>query len=604
MKIIGGLILDLSNLSAVSEVRNFSVLGENGASFSLEIKNEDSHYYNFITKAFQVARARLDNKVIKNGAYFGSITFPTITDDDHYDFDLYAEYGSQHSPYSEVRFRDGSIDINSSSGSNSSLVQKIIYQYTDVTLTLTAFSPAGTFSVTSLVNDTFILSKGKNQPIVPFSLSCNATSGLSFQVIKQPTSDDVLSFVQRTVGSAPEKLPGENEYPAVSNTDRVNGAITGGGSTIKVVMDTNVADKMAVGDKITVAGDAILSDTVDGAVSSGIKVVMDNNVANKMAIGDQISGNAFLNANIVTVAALNPDGDNVKEFSMSEAVAISDGVTLTFSPKCNRSLTTVVALNPDGDNTKEFSMSQNIGFCDNVVLSFSNRKNYQWPLDSVEHIKEDMIITPTTNITADTAIGKYEDTVTIFPGTDKAKIIIKNKAKAVNTKALKPTVVKGLVTVQPGNIVFDKQQVLALAGDAIKVGGYGTGKILDIHGYEILFTDLAIELTPITTTTTAASQNSTSVVLAARDGIINTVSTVSGVGIDPNAVAPTVNSGASAAGAGTVVLSAAQTLENGITLTFPGAGKTATITGNIQVLRVGNDDATLRFDVEKLLTST
>ena len=93
-------------------------------------------------------------------------------------------------------------------------------------------------------------------------------------------------------------------------------------------------------------------------------------------------------------------------------------------------------------------------------------------------------------------------------------------------------------------------------------------------------------------------------VLAARDGIINTVSTVSGVGIDPNAVAPTVNSGASAAGAGTVVLSAAQTLENGITLTFPGAGKTATITGNIQVLRVGNDDATLRFDVEKLLTST
>ena len=63
MKIIGGLILDLSNLSAVSEVRNFSVLGENGASFSLEIKNEDSHYYNFITKAFQVARARLDNKV-------------------------------------------------------------------------------------------------------------------------------------------------------------------------------------------------------------------------------------------------------------------------------------------------------------------------------------------------------------------------------------------------------------------------------------------------------------------------------------------------------------------------------------------------------------
>jgi hypothetical protein len=64
-----------------------------------------------------------------------------------------------------------------------------------------------------------------------------------------------------------------------------------------------------------------------------------------------------------------------------------------------------------------------------------------------------------------------------------------------------------------------------------------------------------------------------------------------------------VNSGANATGAGTVVLSAAQTLENGITLTFSGAGKVATITGNIEVLKAGNADATLRFDVEKLLTS-
>ena len=91
--------------------------------------------------------------------------------------------------------------------------------------------------------------------------------------------------------------------------------------------------------------------------------------------------------------------------------------------------------------------------------------------------------------------------------------------------------------------------------------------------------------------------------LAARDGILNTVSTVSGIGINPNAAAPTVNSGASAAGAGTVVLSAAQTLENGITLTFPGAGKVATITGFIKVIKAGTADATLRFDVEKLLTS-
>ena len=66
---------------------------------------------------------------------------------------------------------------------------------------------------------------------------------------------------------------------------------------------------------------------------------------------------------------------------------------------------------------------------------------------------------------------------------------------------------------------------------------------------------------------------------------------------------PTVASGAgSVAGAGTIVLSAVQTLENGVTLTFPGAGTIATITGNIKVNKVGNENVILRFDLEQFLT--
>lgn len=73
------------------------------------------------------------------------------------------------------------------------------------------------------------------------------------------------------------------------------------------------------------------TDTVNGAVTSGIKVVMDANVANTMKVGDRITGNAALDRTTVTVAALNPDGDNVKEFSMSEAIALGDGLALNFS---------------------------------------------------------------------------------------------------------------------------------------------------------------------------------------------------------------------------------------------------------------------------------
>ena len=522
MKIINSFNLDLSDLPAASETRNFVVSGTNGAIFSLEITNEDTHYYNFTTNKFQATRSRLENKTIAGDSYTGSITFPTVTDNDQYDIYLFAEQGTRHAPYKEVRFADNSIDINSSTGSDSLMVQKVIYQYTDLTLTLAMYNTTGAFSISSLVNDTLAVSSGRNTGKIPFTISCTSSSGASFKILKQPTEDDVLSFVSVTAGATPEILPGEDIYPTVSNTD-----------------------------------------TVDGAVSSSNRIVMDTNVADKMAVGDRVTGTGISSSSVVTVTHLNPDSDNAKECQVSESVSISDGVT----------------------------------------LSFSNQKNYQWPLDDVKKITPGMIVVPSTNVTTSTKVAEYKDTITVLADTDKEQKIIRNQVPAVNTKGQLPTVVKGLITEQTGNVIFNKQQVLALGGDAMKIGGYGVEQVLNVHGYEVKFTNLAIALTAITTTTTAASNSSTSVVLAARDGIMNSVSTVSGIGIDPSAAAPTINSGANATGAGTVVLSAAQTLESGVTLTFSGAGKVATITGEIEIIKAGPADATLRFDIEKLVTS-
>ena len=127
MKIIGGFNIDLTDLPVTSETRNFTILGSRGAVFTLEIKNEDSHYYNFTTKAFQAGKSGLYNIVLTNGIYKDFIKFPAIEDDDHYDVYLFAGQDTEHTPYSEVRFGDGTIDINSSTGSNSKLIRKIIY---------------------------------------------------------------------------------------------------------------------------------------------------------------------------------------------------------------------------------------------------------------------------------------------------------------------------------------------------------------------------------------------------------------------------------------------------------------------------------------------
>lgn len=516
-KTIEGISLDLSDLPAAGETRDFTITGNDNTEFILEIKNEDNHYYNFTTNSFSATKTNLQG-VITSGGYKNTIKFPTVTDDDQYDITLSAKAGSKHATYNEVRFPDGTLDINSSTGSNSLVLNKVIYQYTILTLTISNYSPNGTVSLTN-TSDTLTVARGKSKAKTAFTISCSSASTQSFRIIKQPTIDDILSFLTLEVGGAPELLPGENQYPAVSDTDTVNGAVT-----------------------------------------SGTTVTMDTAVASKVKVGDRVTGNAALKAITATVTALT----GTYTFTLSEAVAIADGIT----------------------------------------LSFSNQKNYQWPVDNTNKVTPGMIVVPGTNVTANTTVSKYEDITTIFPDTVDEKKIIKNEAPAINTKGLKPTVSKGLVTVQAGNLVFNNQQALALAGDTIKVGGYGVTQFLNVDGYQVKLTDLKIALTPITTTTTSASSASTSVALTARDGILNTVSTVSGIGINPALAAPTVNSGANATGAGTVVLSAAQTLEDGITLTFSGAGKVATITGNIEIVKAGTASATLRFDVEKLLSTS
>lgn len=518
-KVISSFDIDLSDIKAATTIRSFNVRGQNGAVFSLEIKNEDGFYYNFTTKLFRADTSRLDNKVIKNGSYTGAITFPAITDNDQYDIYLWAETNTVHIDYNEVRFGDGSIDFNSSTGSNSRLLQKVVYQYVDSTLTLQGFSPNGTVAGT-MGTDTITVARSGSKTKTAFSFTATAGATAAYRILRQPVANDILSFVSPVVGSKSIDLPGENIYPAVSNTDTVNGAVT-----------------------------------------SGTTVTMDSAVATKIVVGDRVTGNAALRATTATVVSL----DSTNTFTLSEAVAIADGIT----------------------------------------LSFSNRMNYSWPIDNyVNILKEDMFLLPSTNVTADTLVGAYEDSITIFPNTENEEKIIKNQVPALGTLAQKPTIVNGLVTVQAGQIVFDKQQVLALAGDILKIGGYGEQNVLDVYGYEIILSDLAITLTAPTTTTSGTVSASTTIGVADREGVINNVSRIGGIGINPRLQNPLITAGGGADGAGNFTVDGAQTLESGIGLTIENTGRIATITGNIEILKAGTSDQIIRFDIEKLLSTS
>jgi len=74
--------------------------------------------------------------------------------------------------------------------------------------------------------------------------------------------------------------------------------------------------------------------TVNGATSSATKVIFDQENAGTSNFDDiQVGDELYTTSTgvlIGTVTALDPDGDNTKEISISASSSISDGITLTF----------------------------------------------------------------------------------------------------------------------------------------------------------------------------------------------------------------------------------------------------------------------------------
>ena len=602
-KIINKISLNTFNIPESGVTRSFEIIGTKGAEFSLEVK-QGALFYNFITNKFESKVFVLKNK-IKSNSYEGKIIFPKVAAAKQYSFRLFADgLNTKHSDYIESRFKDGTIDINSSHGSNSLLLEKIAYQPLNSTIELSAVSPNSVTAFGGIAPTDVVTSVPQGSEIlqVPFSVLAKSGSGKAFKVLRNPRQSDMMAFVTRNIGTA-VSLPGENIYPtatAAFTGDDVNGAITSG---VVVRMDnTDLSAVISVGDKITTP---VTTDTVNGARdASAVAVTMDAAVATKMAVGDQVTGNAALDAGVFTVASL----DSTNVFSLSSAVAIADGVTLTFSSKINRSLTTVTVVETSGTAT-DFTMSQAIQFRDNAPLTFFNQMNYSWTIDNTSGLQVGMV-PKGGNITASTRLSNYRDTyeeATRLGGTTQKGRTI----PAVDNLGKKPTISRNassfLVTnTQTGNITFNKQQKLLLAGDEIKIYGEGLSKIKALTDWDLKFRDLKATIISPTTTTTQAVSSSATVTIASGDGIMDDVSTVSGIGIKGT---PTVTTIGSYSGTtATITFSTPQTLENGVELNFNGAGEFVEITGMMDILysdQIRPDwNGHIYFDVERFITAT
>jgi len=117
--------IDTSSVNESGDTRSFTITGDPGAVFSLEMTNEDPMYYNFGAGTFSATQERLSQIRIPNsGIYTNKILFPAVSDSDHYNLDLWAEphFNTKHIP----------------SNSTSFLFRRTLYQYVD---TVTTFKP-------------------------------------------------------------------------------------------------------------------------------------------------------------------------------------------------------------------------------------------------------------------------------------------------------------------------------------------------------------------------------------------------------------------------------------------------------------------------------
>jgi hypothetical protein len=242
----------------------------------------------------------------------------------------------------------------------------------------------------------------------------------------------------------------------------------------------------------------------------------------------------------------------------------------------------------------------------------SSSTYYRWPVSNIVGLSEGMVLDPTreSNAVSNSRISGYLSTKSIN------NIVERKYYNDIETTTIDDVFVDGIdpynnpitaidvygeATAQEGNITFDTQQPDALKDDTnVKLIGYGADRIRTLTGANVELSDVTVELTQVSTTTTAAVINSTTIPLT-EVGQIGAGATIRGVGIDSTAALPTVTFKNAATGAGNITASSAQNLESGATLYFDGTSYTATIKGNIKISNVPTSDTTFYLDVERFL---
>ena len=346
MKFINSIEISKADVIASGGQRTFTINGDKGAFFNLEITNAAGEFYNFITSSFTT------NRVYKTTGTVGvdttnSVVYLTASNANIKIGMVVTGNGiSEHvivtTIDSETITLDKNVDITSGttltfsaeSGLNSKEITST--SYTD-SIVFPSISTNDTYNIileASIINDTNLRTTEIVYDEDPDSATYgdDITEGFTNILFK---SIEIKQYVNTTItinasSSALDTLGVDysgNTFTIVKprNFTKANGFKTSFSWTFTTTSDSYIAKSQDVLDTYF---EVTKTQTVNGAVSSSRTIVLDS--VDNVVPGMFATGTGLASGNGDTVLAVDIDN---KKITINNARTVSDGVTITFTGK-------------------------------------------------------------------------------------------------------------------------------------------------------------------------------------------------------------------------------------------------------------------------------
>ena len=207
-KFITSIQIDESDLTTINQPRNYTIKGDSGSVFYIQVQTSDNRWYNFSTKSFDSAGVygpnnRLDDVEIVGSSYTGSITFPRDTDGETYTFFLRpsAHFNTELANNLVSKSLDSDNNLIETDY-NKYLYTTVIQQKANVTVTVRLKSGNNSNSYTSAtITDSITLtaSPRATTPVTEtfdFTIenTSSDTNGFGLSKVKDLTADDFFTL--------------------------------------------------------------------------------------------------------------------------------------------------------------------------------------------------------------------------------------------------------------------------------------------------------------------------------------------------------------------------------------------------------------------------